>query len=101
MADWVERADDDSRRVAPAVVEHELRLVEEAIAMVASGAAPRVTLAGLRFGDQIVATAQLWAEEAGVRATPLWRTDESGLDLLVEPPTAEPATGEPSPAEPA
>jgi len=76
--------DDDSARVAPAVLEHELQLIADAVATVASGAAPRITVAGLRFGDELVETARDLAARAGVRLTPLWRTDESGLDLVVE-----------------
>ena len=71
--------------LAPAILEREMQLVREAIAMVAAGAAPRVTVAGIRFGDNILEPARAWALEAGVRITPLWRTDESGVDIAVEP----------------
>ncbi len=65
-------------------IEHELRLVTEAIAMVASGRAPSVTLAGIRFGDQILAEARREADASGVRIRELFAADESGLDLRVE-----------------
>ncbi len=68
-----------------AVLEREMQLVHDAIAMVASGAAPRVTVAGIRFGDNLVGPARQWALAAGVRLTPLWRTDEAGVDLTIEP----------------
>lgn len=79
------RADTPANDVAPAVLEREMQLVREAIAMVAEGAAPRVTVAGIRFGDTILEPARAWAIAAGVRITPLWRTDESGVDIAVEP----------------
>ncbi len=70
----------------PAVrtLEHELELVRSAIAMVSSGGAPRISLSGLRFGDELVEPAQRMALEAGVRVVPVWSTDEAGLDLTVE-----------------
>jgi hypothetical protein len=72
--------------VDPAIstLDRELDLVRGAITMVAAGRAPRVVLAGLRFGEQLVAPAQEMAAKAGVRIIPLWRTDESGADLAVE-----------------
>ena len=85
-----QRADSPANDIAPTVVERELQLVREAIAMVAAGAAPRVTVAGIRFGDNILDRAREWAAEAGVRIEPLWRTDELGVDIAVEP--AAPST---------
>ncbi len=55
----------------PATLEHEMRLVREAIAMVASGAAPRVILAGIRFGDPLADWGRGLAGQAGVLLTPL------------------------------
>ena len=68
----------------PATLEHEMRLVREAIAMVASGAAPRVVLAGIRFGDPLTDWGRRLAGQAGVLLTPLWRSDEAGTDLSFE-----------------
>jgi hypothetical protein len=65
-------------------LEHELRLVTEAIEMVASGRAPSVTLAGIRFGDQILARARREADASGVTIRELFAADESGVDLRVE-----------------
>ena len=62
----------------------EMRLVESAIAMVASGGAPRVHLGGLAFGDALVEHARSVAAGSGVRVVPVWRTDELGLDLEFE-----------------
>jgi hypothetical protein len=59
-------------------------MVHEAIAMVASGFAPRVTLAGLRFGESLLEPAREWAIDAGVRVAALWRADEAGVDLAIE-----------------
>lgn len=70
--------------VVPAVLERELRMVREAIAMVAGGTSPRVTLAGLHFGEAVLERATDWAAAAGVRLTPLWRADEAGVDIAIE-----------------
>jgi hypothetical protein len=69
---------------AISTLEHELRLVSEAIEMVASGGAPSVTLAGIRFGDQILAESRRVADANGVRIRELYAADESGVDLRVE-----------------
>ena len=65
----------------------EERLIRNAIEMVASTGAVSVTVAGLRFGDQLLRTAQELAREVGVELEPLWSTDESGLDIRVRRPT--------------
>jgi len=65
-------------------LENELRLVRSAVALVASGASDRVALAGLSFGEELVPEAQRLAQLAGVRASPIWTTGESGADLVVE-----------------
>ena len=80
MADVVDRM----AEVVPATLDREMRMVREAIAMVASGGAPRVVLGGIRFGEALVEWARGRAGEAGVVLTPLWRTDEAGADLSVE-----------------
>jgi hypothetical protein len=73
-------ADDAVRRR----LDIELRLVEEAIQMVAAKAAPRVDIAGLRLGDTVLEPARRMADEAGVRIVPLWTIDEQHLDIRVE-----------------
>lgn len=65
-------------------LDSELRLVHEAILMVAGKAVPRVDVAGLRLGAQIVSAAQRLADDAGVRLVPLWGADEEHLDIRVE-----------------
>jgi hypothetical protein len=74
-------------RIADAVpvrLEHEVALIRDAIALVASGGAPRVVVAGLKLGDALLPTARRMADQAGVRIVPLWRADEAGLDVAVE-----------------
>jgi hypothetical protein len=65
-------------------LDHELGLVRSAIAMVASGGSPRVSLGGLQFGEQLIETARALALQAGVRIVPIWSSDECGADLRVE-----------------
>jgi hypothetical protein len=62
----------------------ELRLVHEAVGMVASGAARRVVLAGLRFANELLGAAGEPALEPGVRLAALWRSDQTGVDIAVE-----------------
>lgn len=68
-----------------AAFEREQRLVSEAIAMVASGAAPRVVIASLTCSSALLDPARRMALRAGVRVLPLWRADGVGADLAVEP----------------
>jgi hypothetical protein len=65
-------------------IERELTLVREAIAMVAGGSSPRVTVGGLRFGEALLTSARELAERAGVRLVPLWAADDAGADIAVE-----------------
>jgi hypothetical protein len=60
-------------------------MAREAIAMVASGASPRVVVAGIHYGDLILGPAQRMALAAGVRVSPLARREDAGTDLSVEP----------------
>jgi hypothetical protein len=61
-----------------------MRLVREAIAVVAFGVSPRVIVASLRLGDQLLDPARRLASEAGVRLVPLWHSDEAGVDIAIE-----------------
>lgn len=65
-------------------LEREAALVNDAILMVASGRSRRVVVAGIRFGDQLIESANAMAKEAGVRVVPLWTTDEAGADIAIE-----------------
>lgn len=67
------------------VRERELQMMREAIELVASGASPRVVLAGIREGQQIADAAQRMALEAGVRIKRLPQSDGMRIDLVVEP----------------
>jgi hypothetical protein len=66
------------------MIERELEMVRSAVALVATGGSRRVTLAGLRYGPQLLDVAEQMARDAGVRLVPLWSGDESGVDLVVE-----------------
>jgi hypothetical protein len=66
-------------------LDREIQLVADAIEMVAAGASPRVTVAGLRLGEAVLEPAAELAREAGVRIVPHWTADESGVDISVEP----------------
>lgn len=70
----------------PAVrtVEHELDIVRSAIALVASGGAPRVVLTSLRFGDQLIEPAREMVRGTRVRIVPIWTTEDSGAGISVE-----------------
>jgi hypothetical protein len=80
----MESPSDAPRQIAARTVEIELGLVQDAIALVASGRSRRVVVAGLRLGDAILAQAEAFGREAGVRVVPLWSTDEAGTDIAVE-----------------
>ncbi len=80
----MEDVHDRTDAVIPAALERELQLVREAIALVAGGGARRVVVAGLRFGDALVAPGSRLALEAGVRVTRLPTADDARVDLAVE-----------------
>jgi hypothetical protein len=61
----------------------EVAEVETAIALVASGSAIRITLAGLRFGEQLAERFSAVARSRGIRLEPLPWPDDSGCDLVV------------------
>lgn len=65
-------------------LEQEMSLVREAIAMVAAGRSRRVVVAGIRFGETLLAPARAMASEAGVRLVPLWMPDDAGVDIAIE-----------------
>jgi len=61
-----------------------MQLIREAIQMVASGGAPRVVLAGIRFGEVLLYPARHLAHDAGVELTALRRVDDAGSDIQVQ-----------------
>jgi len=73
-----------SSRSGARVLERESRLVREAIALVASGGARRVLIAGLRFGDDIVDPAREGALEAGLRIRSIAQSSGDGVELAIE-----------------
>jgi hypothetical protein len=73
----------DSDRVREGL-DHEVRLVTEAILLVSSGGSPRVTVAGLHYGEQVLEASRSNAAARHVRLVPLWSDDERGADLVVE-----------------
>jgi hypothetical protein len=68
----------------PAALEREMGLIRDAIALVATGRAPRVIVAGLTLGDQLLPSARRMADTAGVRLVPSWGADEEGVQIAVE-----------------
>jgi len=76
---------DRSAEAVSVTLEHELRQVHDAIALVASGAARRATVVGLQLGDALLDQARRDALVSGVRLVPLWRADEAGVDIAIEP----------------
>ena len=67
------------------LTEGELRLVRQAILMVASYGTPRVIVAGLRYGDLILERCEHLAVEAGVRVVALPTATGGRVDLAVVP----------------
>jgi hypothetical protein len=78
----------ETRHSPDAALEHqldpELRLVADAIAMVARGASPRVTVAGLGLREAGLERARRLATAAGVALVPLMNDAGSGLDVSVQ-----------------
>ncbi|HEY7970647.1 MAG TPA: hypothetical protein VID95_11680 [Candidatus Limnocylindrales bacterium] len=85
--------DDTNQGAVERQLDRELQLVVDAIAMVSSGASPRVTVAGLRLGSALLEPAEELARTAGVRIVPRWSADESGVDIAVERPLDTAAAG--------
>jgi hypothetical protein len=77
-------ASDRLSRDVPRTLDRELAMIQGAIDMVASGGAPRVVLAGMRFGDKLLDEARRRAAAAGVRVVPLWTARSEGADLAIE-----------------
>jgi hypothetical protein len=73
-------------RLTTTTLEHELQLVNEAVTAVASGRFPRITVVGLRFGDEVLPAAYRLAEDQGLRVLPVSSADEHGSGLVVERP---------------
>jgi hypothetical protein len=61
----------------------EMADVHGAIVMVECGAATRITLGGLRFGDEVARRFRADARSHGLRLEPIVRPDDAGCDLIV------------------
>jgi hypothetical protein len=61
----------------------EVAEVEGAIELVASGSASRITLTGLRFGEQVARRFRAEAQSKGIRLEPLPWPEDAGCDLIV------------------
>ena len=53
--------------------------------MVASGASPRVVVAGIHCSERTLHSARHIADAAGVRVSTLAHREDAGVDLTVEP----------------
>jgi hypothetical protein len=70
--------------VATRSLERELGIISGGIAMVASGASPRIVVGGLRFAAQLLEPARRMAATARVCVVPLWTASEDLLALRFE-----------------
>jgi len=61
----------------------ELREVEAAIALVRSGAATTVSLAGLRFAEPVLRELAAQAERDGIALVPIYWPEDAGCDVTV------------------
>jgi len=61
----------------------EITEVESAMALVVSGSASRVTLSGLRFGEQLARRFEADARASGLRLDPILWPEDAGCDLIV------------------
>jgi hypothetical protein len=61
----------------------EIREVQAAIALVRSGAATTVSLAGLRFAEPVVRELAAEAERDGIALVPIYWPEDAGCDVTV------------------
>jgi hypothetical protein len=64
-------------------IDREAELLTGAIYLVASGAAPSTTVAGLRLGEAAMKLVAPLAADRGLVLEPLWGGDEGGFDVRV------------------
>jgi hypothetical protein len=74
----IQDPEETRRRLASEVVE-----VEGAIALVASGTASRMTLSGLRFGEELARRFRAEAAAKGISLEPIPWPEDAGCDLIV------------------
>ncbi len=70
--------------VARRAIERELNLVNGAIELVASGGSRRVTVAGLRFGEQLLSQIEPLARASRVNVRSLWSPNGPHCDIAIE-----------------
>jgi hypothetical protein len=70
-------------RQALSTIDHEIELLDSAIDFVLAGGAVRVTLAGLRFGREILSRPPDGRFAGRIRLEPIWRFDSPGCDIAV------------------
>ena len=82
MATQLNSALHDTTQVE-AQLDRETELVRGAIRMVASGAAPRMTVAGIRFGEAVIDICRPMASYSNVSIEPIWHPHDNGCDVVV------------------
>ena len=75
---------DRTAQLVQPIVDRELGLIRDAIALVAGGGSPRVMVAGLQLGESLLEPAMRLAQAAGVRIVPDWSADGHHVDFAVE-----------------
>lgn len=80
MKDVADSLDVSTRRK----IDYERNLVESAIAMVAAGGSARVTVASIRYGEELLPEALELARGKGVIVRPIWGLGDGVCDLVVE-----------------
>jgi hypothetical protein len=71
-------SEETRRRLTSEVAE-----VEGAMALVASGSASRITLSGLKFGEQLAERFRADAHSKGLRLEPIPWPEDAGCDLII------------------
>jgi len=79
------RAVDEHGPDAPTVgaIRSELNEVMAAISLVSAGAATRVVVSNIAFGEELLQRARAVAAGRGVVIEPLWHADDRGCDIRI------------------
>ena len=80
----MERGTDRTADVVPATLEHEMRLINEAIALVASGRRAGPSSPGCNWVTSCCRRRSGWPTRPASGSCPLWHADEHGVDIAVE-----------------
>ena len=84
VSDGTDRIQGFAAERVTARLDLELSLIADAIELVRRDSSQRVTVAGIRFGSELLERARALAAQAGLRASGLYGADESGTDLVIE-----------------